>query len=69
MIDTDGDGVPDVILTTTTTATDVDGDGVPDVIELVTTTGTDMDGGGQFSEDEVATDEIIAVCEDLVDDS
>jgi len=68
MVDVDGDGVPDVIETTTTTATDIDGDGVPDVIESVTTTGTDMDGDGQFSDDEIGTEEIIAVREDLVDD-
>ncbi len=46
LIDIDGDGVADGIVTETT-LTDVDGDGsAPDIVEVVTTTMIDVDGDG-----------------------
>jgi hypothetical protein len=69
LIDVDGDGTVDIVQETTIVGVDVTGDGQVDVIDETTITAVDVDGDGEFSEDEIAVEEVTAVREGLVDES
>ena len=59
-----GEGVPDVVVSTSTVAVDVDGDGVPDAVSVVEAIGVDVDGDGEISADELEVTETVAVRDD-----